>query len=84
MPVEEVRRDLRRRGADDKGKRKEDLPDISQMDYDFRSRISPRLMQMFVKEFMYLPAAICEADGFNELKNRLMDLKGSKWLFPDE
>ena len=41
-------------------------------------------MQMFLKEFTYLAAATNEIDGFNELKNRLMDLKGSKWLFPDE
>ena len=76
--------ELFRNFYDDKGKRKEQLPDISQLEYDFNSRISARLMQMFLKEFTYLPSAISEVDGFNELKNRLMDLKGSKWLFPDE
>ena len=74
--------DLFRNFYDDKGRRKEQLPDMSQL--DLQSRIIPRLMQMFVKEFMYLPAAISEIDGFNELKNRLKDLQGSKWLFPDQ
>ena len=69
---------------DDKGKRKEQLPDISHLGGDFGTAISARLMQMFLKEFTYLAAATNEIDGFNELKNRLMDLKGPKWLFPDE
>ena len=41
--------ELFRQFYDDKGKRKEDLPDISRMEYDFRSQISARLMQMFLK-----------------------------------
>ena len=73
--------DLFRNFYDDKGRRKEQLPDMSQL--DLQSRISPRLMQMFAGG-SYLLAAISEIDGFNELKNRLKDLQGSKWLFPDQ
>jgi len=76
--------ELFRQFYDDKGKRKEDLPDISRMEYDFRSQISARLMQMFLKEFMYLPAAISEWRGLKEISQRLQDLEGSKWLFPDQ
>ena len=54
------------------------------MEYDFRSQISARLMQMFLKEFMYLPAAISEWRGLKEISQRLQDLEGSKWLFPDQ
>lgn len=76
--------ELFRNFYDEKGKRKEHLPDISHLRNDFGSAISPRLMQMFLKEFTYLHAATSEIDGFNELKNRLKDLEHSKWLFPDE
>ena len=40
-------------------------------------------MQLFVKEFAYLPVAVGETRGFKELGNRLQDLKSSKWLFPN-
>ena len=76
--------ELFRNFYDGEGKRKEQLPDISQLEFDFNSRISARLMQMFLQEFTDLAAATNEIDGFNELKNRLKDLKRSKWLFPNE
>ena len=69
---------------DDKGKRKEQLPDISHLRDDFGTAISARLMQMFLKEFTYLHAATNEIDGFNELGSRLKDLQGSMWLFPQQ
>ena len=76
--------ELSRNFYDDKGKRKEQLPDISHLRGDFGTAISARLMQMFLKEFTYLAAATNEIDGFNELGSRLKDLQGSMWLFPDE
>ena len=68
---------------DEKGKRKEQLPDISHLGGDFQTAISARLMQMFLKEFMYLPAAVSEWRGLQEMSQRLKELEGSKWLFPD-
>ena len=75
--------DLFRRFYDENGRRKEVIEDISNLRLDFGSQISSRLMQMFLKEFGSLQSAIPEVDGFNELKNRLKDMRGSKWLFPD-
>ena len=69
---------------DAKGERKTEPPKMSELDFDFRSVISERLLQMFVKEFAYLPVAVSETDGFNELSNRLHGLKGSTWLYPDD
>ena len=68
---------------DDKGKRKEQLPDISHLGGDFGTAISARLLQMFLKEFTYLPAAVSEWRGLREMSQRLKELEGSKWLFPD-
>lgn len=75
--------ELFRNFYDENGRRKEQLPDLSQVREDFRTAISGRLMQMFLKEFGSLQSAIPEVDGFNELKNRLKDIQESKWLFPD-
>ena len=71
---------------DEKGKRKEHLPDISHLrdEFGIATAISDRLIQMFLNEFTYLHAATVEIDGFNEIKNRLKDMSHSKWLFPDE
>ena len=63
--------------------RKEQLPDISHLGGDFGTAISARLMQMFLKEFMYLPAAVSEWRGLREMSQWLKELEGSKWLFPD-
>ena len=60
---------------DENGKRKEQIPDISRLGSDFGSSISPRLMQMFLKEFGSLQNAIPEIKGFSELKNRQHDLR---------
>lgn len=76
--------ELFRNFYDDKGQRKEQLPDISHLGGDFGTAISARLMQMFLKEFMYLPAAISEWRGLREMSQRLKDLEGSNWLFPDQ
>ena len=51
---------------------------------EYGSGISTRLMEMFLNEFVSLQSAIDEINGFNELKNRLKDMRESKWLFPDE
>jgi len=75
---------LFRKFYDQNGRRKELLEDISNLRNDFGSQISARLMQMFLKEFGSLQSAISEIDGLNELKNRLKDMRESKWLFPDE
>ena len=66
---------------DQDGKRKDNLPDIEQL--NIRTSIGPHLMQLFVKEFTYLPVAVGETRGLKELGNRLQDLKSSKWLFPN-
>ncbi len=76
--------ELFRNFYDGEGKRKEQLPDFWDTSYDWDFQISTRLMRMFVNEFTNLSDAVSEVDGLNELKNRLKDLKTSKWLFPNE
>ena len=61
---------------DQDGKRKEDLPDIEQL--NLRTSIGTRLLQLFVKEFANLPVAVGETRGFKELGHRLQGLKSSK------
>jgi len=72
---------LYRHFNDQDGKRKEDLPDIEQL--NLRTSIGPRLLKLFVKEFANLPVAVGETRGFKALGNRLQGLKSSKWMFPN-
>ena len=76
--------ELFRRFYDENGRRKELIEDFSNLKNDYRSEISARLMQMFLKEFGSLQSAIPEIKGLNELKNRLLNMSNSKWLFPNE
>ena len=62
--------ELFRNFYDDKGKRKEQLPDISHLRNDFGTAISARLMQMFLKEFTYLAAATNDREALQEPPDR--------------